>query len=155
MSGKAEGTLVASKPLSYQGELIEDFSITFKDGKAVSVEAKKGKALLEQMISMDEGAAKLGECALIPYDSPIRNTEILFWNTLFDENAACHFALGAGFPECYPGGLEMSHEELTAAGVNDSMIHVDFMIGTRDLSIVGIDAKGKRTQIFKDGNWAF
>lgn len=154
MAGKAEGTLVASLPLSYQGELIEDFSLTFKDGKVVSVSAKKNQKLLETMVAMDEGASMLGEVALVPYTSPIRESGILFYNTLFDENAACHCALGAGFVECLPGGLEMSPEEVKKAGVNDSMIHVDFMIGTKDLSIVGVDAEGNRTQIFKDGNWA-
>lgn len=154
MKGKAEGTLVASKPLSYNGELIEDFSITFKDGKVVEVKARKGQKLLEHMISMDEGAKMLGECALVPYDSPIRESGILFYETLFDENAACHMALGAGFPDCYPGGVEMSPEERKAIGINDSMIHVDFMIGTRDLSVIGVDEEGNRIQIFKDGNWA-
>lgn len=154
-SGVAEGTLVASKPLSYNGELIEDFSVTFKEGKVVSVKARKGQKLLETMVKMDEGASMLGEVALIPYDSPISNSGILFYETLFDENAACHVALGAGFPELYPNGLNMSHEEVTKAGVNDSMIHVDFMIGTKDLSIVGVSEDGKKTQIFKNGNWAF
>lgn len=154
MAGKAEGTLVASLPLSYQGELIEDFSMTFKDGKVVSVKAKKNQKLLETMVKMDEGASMLGEVALVPFSSPIRQTGILFYNTLFDENAACHCALGCGFVECLPGGLEMTPEEVKKAGVNDSMIHVDFMIGTKDLSIVGVDANGKRTQIFENGEWA-
>lgn len=155
MAGKAEGVLVASKPLSYNGELIEDFSLTFKDGKVVDVKARKGQKLLETMVKMDEGASRLGEVALIPYDSPISNSGILFYETLFDENAACHVALGAGFPELLPGGLDMSTEEQHKAGVNESMIHVDFMIGTKDLDIVGIGFDGKKTQIFKDGNWAF
>ena len=154
MKGKAEGTLVASKPLSYNGQLIEDFSITFKDGKVSEVKARKNQKLLEQMVSMDEGAKMIGEVALVPFDSPINNSGILFYETLFDENAACHVALGAGFPDCYPGGVEMSMEERAKIGINDSMIHVDFMIGTRDLSIIGIDKDGKKHQIFKDGNWA-
>lgn len=154
MRGKAEGTLVASMPLSYQGEMIEDFSITFKDGKVSEVKAKKNQNLLEIMVKSDEGASMLGECALIPYDSPIRKTNILFYNTLFDENAACHFALGAGFPECVPNGVHLTHEEVLAYGVNDSMIHVDFMVGTKDLSITGIDKNGKEIPIFVDGNWA-
>ena len=153
--GKAEGTLVASKPLSYQGELIEDFSITFKDGKVTEVKARKGQKLLEQMVKMDEGASMLGEVALVPFDSPINNSGILFYNTLFDENACCHVALGAGFVECLPGGHDMTPEQVKEAGVNDSMIHVDFMIGTSDLDIIGIDANGVSHQIFKDGNWAF
>ena len=155
MRGKAEGLLVASKPLSYMGELIEDFSIRFKDGKVCEVKARKGQKLLETMVNMDEGASMLGEVALIPYDSPIRESGVLFYNTLFDENAACHVALGAGFRECYPNSEGMTTDELKEKGVNDSMIHVDFMIGTKDLSIVGTDSKGNKIQIFKDGNWAF
>lgn len=155
MRGKAEGTLVASMPLSYRGELIEDFSITFENGKVSAVKARKNQKLLEQMVHMDDGASMIGEVALVPYDSPINNSGILFYNTLFDENAACHVALGAGFQECLPGSQEMTPEQIKEAGVNDSMIHVDFMIGTKDLNIVGIDADGKEIQIFKDGNWAF
>ena len=153
-AGKAEGLLVASKPLSYQGELIEDFSIRFKDGKVVEVRARKGQKLLEHMIAMDDGAKMLGEVALVPYDSPIRESGILFYETLFDENAACHVALGAGFKECLPNGNYLSSEESHLMGINDSMIHVDFMIGTRDLMIKGISENGKETVIFKDGNWA-
>ena len=154
MKGKAEGTLVASKPLSYQGQLIEDFSISFKDGKVSEVKAKKNQSLLEKMVKMDEGASMLGEVALVPFESPINQTGILFYETLFDENACCHVALGAGFPELYPGALEMSEEQKSEIGINNSMIHVDFMIGTRDLSIIGIDKNNKEIQIFKDGTWA-
>lgn len=154
IAGKAEGTLVASLPLSYQGELITDFTITFENGKVSKVTAKKNQKLLETMIKMDEGASMLGEVALVPFSSPINKTGILFYNTLFDENAVCHCALGIGFPELLPGGLEMSPEEIKKAGVNHSMIHVDFMIGTADLSIVGVSEDGRRTQIFKDGEWA-
>ena len=154
MRGKAEGTLVASKPLSYQGQLIEDFSITFKDGKVSSVKAKKNQSLLEKMVKMDDGASMLGEVALVPFESPINQTGILFYETLFDENACCHVALGAGFPELYPGGLEMNMEQRKEVGINESMIHVDFMVGTADLSIIGIDNNGKKVQIFKDGTWA-
>ena len=154
MRGKAEGTLVASKPLSYRGELIEDFAISFKDGKVSEVKARKNQALLEQMVKMDEGASMLGECALVPFESPINETGILFYETLFDENACCHVALGAGFPDLYPGGLEMNMDQRKEVGINDSMIHVDFMIGTRDLSIIGVDKNGKQIQIFKDGTWA-
>ena len=152
--GKAEGLLVASKPLSYQGQLIEDFSIAFKDGKVCEVKAKKNQGLLEKMVKMDEGAAMIGECALVPFESPINQTGILFFNTLFDENACCHIALGAGFPELYPGALDMNMEQRKEIGINDSMIHVDFMIGTRDLSIIGVTEGGKEVQIFKDGTWA-
>ena len=154
MRGKAEGTLVASKPLSYQGQLIEDFSISFKDGKVCEVKARKNQQLLEKMVKMDEGASMLGEVALVPFESPINQTGILFYETLFDENACCHVALGAGFPDLYPGALDMNMEQRTAIGINDSMIHVDFMIGTRDLSIIGVDKNGKEIQIFKNGTWA-
>jgi len=154
IAGQAEGTLVASLPLSYQGELITDFTITFKNGKVSKVTAKKNQKLLETMVKMDEGASMLGEVALVPFSSPINKTGILFYNTLFDENAVCHCALGIGFPELLPGGLEMSPEEIKKAGVNHSMIHVDFMIGTADLSIVGVSEDGRRAQIFKDGEWA-
>ena len=139
MKGKAEGTLVASKPLSYNGELIEDFAISFKDGKVSSVKARKNQALLEKMVKMDD---------------PINQTGLLFYETLFDENACCHVALGAGFPDLYPGALDMTMEQRAEIGINNSMIHVDFMVGTRDLSIVGVDKNGKQIQIFKDGTWA-
>ena len=152
MAGKCEGTLVASKPLSYNGQLIEDFSLTFKNGKVVEVHAKKNQKLLEKMVSMDEGAAMLGEVALVPYTSPINLSGILFYNTLYDENAACHVALGHGFKELLD--VNLSNEEAKEKGINDSMIHVDFMVGTKDLNIVGEDAKGNRHQIFKDGEWA-
>ena len=153
MAGHCEGTLVASKPLSYNGELIEDFSVTFKNGKVSEVNAKKNQKLLEQMIAMDEGASMLGEVALVPYTSPINQSGILFFNTLYDENAACHVALGMGFKELLD--INLSTEEAKAKGINDSMIHVDFMVGTKDLDIVGVDAKGQKHQIFKDGEWAF
>ena len=148
MRGIAEGKVVATKPLSYQGKLIEDFSLEFKNGKVVKVQAKKNQDLLEKMVSMDEGAPYLGECALIAYDSPINNTGILFYNTLFDENASCHLALGIEGYEKY------SVEDFEKLGVNNSMIHVDFMIGSKDMSITGITKDGKRVPIFKNGNWA-
>ena len=155
MKGVAEGLVVASKPLSYRGELIENFSIRFEGGKAVEVHAEKNEDLLREMISMDEGAAYLGECALVPYDSPIRNSEILFYNTLFDENAACHLALGFGFTNTIKDYDKYTMQECIAKGVNDSMIHVDFMIGTEDLSITAITRDGRRVPIFANGNWAF
>ncbi len=154
MRGKAEGKVVATKPLSYQGKLIENFWIRFENGKAVEVYAEKNQDLLEKMISMDEGAAYLGECALIAYDSPINNTGILFYNTLFDENASCHLALGRGFNNCLENYENYSVEECEKLGVNSSMIHVDFMIGSKDMTITGITKDGKRVPVFKDGNWA-
>ena len=152
LRGRCEGTLVASKPLSYNGELIEDFSITFKEGKVSSVKARKNQKLLETMVSMDEGASMLGEVALVPYTSPINMSGILFYNTLYDENACCHVALGVGFKELL--NVNLTTEEAKEKGINDSMIHVDFMVGTKDLNIIGEDAKGVKHQIFKDGEWA-
>lgn len=152
--GVAEGKVVATKPLSYQGKLIENFWIRFENGKAVEVYAEKNQELLEKMISMDEGAAYLGEVALIAYSSPINDTGILFYNTLFDENASCHLALGRGFNNCLENYENYTVEECEKHGVNSSMIHVDFMIGSKDMSIVGVTKDGKRVSIFKNGNWA-
>ncbi|MDD3154862.1 MAG: aminopeptidase [Victivallaceae bacterium] len=153
--GSAEGILVATKPLSWQGAMIEDFRIRFQGGRAVEVQAKKGQEVLERMIAMDEGASFLGECALIEYDSPINNTGILFYNTLFDENASCHFALGRGFDNCVQDYEKFSQEQLHSFGVNDSMIHVDFMVGSRDMAITGIAEDGTETGIFRNGSWCF
>ena len=155
MKGKAEGLVVSTRPLSYRGEVIENFSIRFENGKAVEVHAEKNEELLKSMISMDETAGYLGECALVPYDSPIRNSELTFFNTLFDENACCHLAFGAGFNNCLKDYDKYTLEECIEKGINDSMIHVDFMIGSEDLSIDAITRDGKTVAIFRDGNWAF
>ena len=154
-AGAAEGIVYSTKPLSYMGEVIDNFSLRFENGKVVEAKAEKGEELLKKMVSMDEGAGKLGECALIPYDSPINQSGILFYNTLFDENASCHFAVGHGFNECLKGFEKLTDEECKARGINESMIHVDFMIGSRDMSIVGIKENGERVQIFENGTWAF
>ena len=153
--GMAEGIVYASKPLSYRGELIENFSIRFENGKAVEVHAEKNEDLLKEMISMDEGAAYLGECALVPFESPVNQSGTLFYNTLFDENAVCHFAMGYGFTNVIKNYDKYTLAECHEKGINDSMIHVDFMIGTEDLSIVGVTRDGKRVQIFENGTWAF
>ena len=153
--GVADGIVYSSMPLSYQGALIENFYLRFENGKVVEAHAEKNDDRLQKMITMDEGASYLGECALVPYDSPINNTGLLFYNTLFDENASCHFALGRGYAESVPDHHNKTQEEIRAAGVNESMIHVDFMIGTKDLSVVGRCKDGSTVQIFKDGNWAF
>lgn len=155
MKGQAEGIVYSTKPLSFQGQLIEDFSVRFHEGKAVEVKAGKNQELLEQMISMDENAAYLGECAFVPKESPINRSGIIFFNTLFDENAACHLALGMGFDNCIRDYDKYTKEALGKLGVNDSVIHVDFMIGSDDLSITGLTEEGGEVAIFRNGTWAF
>ena len=155
MRGKAEGIVYASKPLSYQGQLIDGFWIRFENGKAVEWHAEQNESLLTKLITMDEGSAYLGECALVPYDSPIQNSGLLFYNTLFDENAACHLALGMGFADTIRGYADKTLEECRKLGVNDSMIHEDFMIGSADMNIEALCEDGKTVPIFKSGNWAF
>ncbi|MBQ3708238.1 MAG: aminopeptidase [Clostridia bacterium] len=155
MRGQAEGIVFASMPLSRDGQLIEDFWIRFREGRAVEWHAEKNEQLLTNIITADEGAACLGECALVPFDSPIRQTGLLFYNTLFDENAACHLALGMGFADSIRDFEHKTLEECRALGVNDSMIHVDFMIGTADLSIDAVTRAGEVVPIFRDGSWAF
>lgn len=149
----ANGTLVASKPLVRAGSIIENFSLTFKDGKIIDFKAEKGYDTLKEIIETDEGSHYLGEIALVGYNSPIQNLNALFYNTLFDENASCHFAIGRGFPSCVKNGNKMSIEEQIKAGINDSLEHVDFMVGTKDLSIVATTQKGEEIEIFKDGDW--
>lgn len=155
MRGKAEGIVYATKPLSYNGELIENFSVRFENGKAVEVRAEKNQALLEQMIAMDEGSAYLGECALVPVNSPIAESGMLFYNTLFDENAACHLALGMGFADTIRGFEDKTLDECRELGVNDSMEHVDFMIGYEGLDIDAVTRDGRTVPIFRRGRWAF
>jgi len=154
MKGQAEGILVATRPLSYRGVLIENFSVAFKNGKVSEVHAEKNEETLRTMVSMDKGASMLGECALVPYDSPIRNSGILFYNTLLDENASCHMALGDGYSSCLYDAASYTPAQARALGVNQSMIHEDFMIGAPDLSITGITEDGKEIAIFRNGGWA-
>ena len=153
--GDAEGIVYSSMPLSYQGQLIENFSLRFENGKAVEAKAEKGEELLKTMITMDEGAAYLGECALVPQNSPICQSGILFYETLFDENAACHLAMGAGYADTINDHHNKTLEECRALGINDSMIHVDFMIGCDTMNIDAHCADGKVVPIFRNGNWAF
>lgn len=153
--GEAEGIVYAAKPLVYNGVLIKNFWVKFHEGKAIDVHAEEGEEALRSILTLDEGSAYLGECALVPYDSPINNTGLLFYNTLYDENAACHLALGRGFTELYPDFQKYTDEELRNFGINYSLSHVDFMIGSKDLDIVGTLESGEEVQIFKDGNWAF
>ena len=149
------GTITSSKPLSYGGNLINNFSLTFKDGKVVDFEAEEGYDALKELLESDEGSKYLGEVALVPYDSPISNSNIIFYNTLFDENAACHLAFGRAYPTCIVNGDSLTSEELLDKGANDSIIHVDFMIGTKDLDITGYTSEDKEIKIFTNGNWAF
>jgi len=148
------GVVYSSKPLSYGGNLINNFSLTFKDGKVIDFTAEEGYDILKQLLETDEGAKYLGEVALVPWDSPISNSNLIFYNTLFDENAACHLALGKAYP-CLKDANKLSKEELASLGVNDSLIHVDFMIGTKDLDIVGLTYGNDEIQIFSNGNWEF
>ena len=149
-----DGVVVSTKPLSLQGQLVENFKVTFKDGKCVEVTAEKGQDVLENMLNMDENSRHLGEVALVPYDSPINQTGLLFSNTLFDENACCHLAFGEAFKNNIRGYENMSEEDFKKVGFNESINHVDFMIGSDDLDIVGVDHDGNRHQIFKNGVWA-
>ena len=148
-----DGRVYATKPLNYNGNLIEDICLDFKAGKVTAATASKGQELLQQLIATDEGSARLGEVALVPFDSPISRSGILFFNTLFDENAACHLALGKAYPTCLQGGEAMDSVTLLQHGVNDSLIHEDFMIGSRDLSITGITQDGQAVPVFRNGNF--
>ena len=147
------GKVVATKPLNYQGKLIEDFWLEFKDGKVINYGAAKNKDILENLLNFDEGSRYIGEIALISYDSPISNSGILFYNTLFDENASCHMALGRAYTINIKDGTTMSMEELKEKGYNNSMSHSDFMFGSKDLSVIGKTKDGKEVVIFKDGNF--
>lgn len=155
MKTGVNGVAYASKPLDYHGKVIEDFWLRFENGKVVDYDAKKEKEALTQLLSLDEGASYLGEVALVPYDSPVSQSGILFFNTLYDENAACHLAFGRPYPENIIGGTKMSKEELAACGANDSMLHVDFMIGTKEMNIDGIREDGSVIPVFRKGNYAF
>ena len=148
------GVVVSSKPLNYNGNLIENFSLTFKQGKIVDFKAEVGYDILKSIIETDEGSYYLGEVALVPYDSPISNSNILFYNTLFDENASCHLALGKAYPVCIKNGENLSNDELAELEVNDSFVHEDFMVGTADLKIIGITKDGKEIVVFENGNFA-
>ena len=149
------GKVVATMPLSYQGVLIEDFWFEFKDGKVVDYGAKVGKEVLKTLVELDEGSSRLGEVALISHNSPISNMGILFYNTLFDENASCHLALGNAYTMNIKAGYTLSEEELMKKGYNKSMAHVDFMFGSSDMEIVGTTQDGKKVKVFTKGNFAF
>lgn len=147
------GRVIVSKPLIYNSTLIDKIALTFKDGQVSDFSAEAGQEMLKKLLETDEGASYLGEVALVPYDSPISNSGILFYNTLFDENASCHLALGKAYPICVQGGAKLAADELVANGINDSLVHVDFMIGTEDLAITGLSTDGKKTPVFVKGNF--
>lgn len=149
------GTVSSTKPLSYGGNIIDRFTLTFENGRIVGVKAEEGEDILKQLVETDDGAHYLGEVALVPYNSPISQSNLLFYNTLFDENASNHLAIGSGYAFCLEGGKTMSSDELKEHGVNESLTHVDFMIGSAEMDIDGITADGKTEPIFRNGDWAF
>ncbi|BBH22814.1 aminopeptidase [Paenibacillus baekrokdamisoli] len=148
------GTVRSTKPLNYNGQVINDFSLTFKAGKVIDFSAQQGYEALSNLLNTDEGARHLGEIALVPHDSPISNSNVIFFNTLYDENASCHLALGQAYPVNIEGGTKMQPEELLAHGANRSLTHEDFMIGSPDMNIDGVTQDGKLEPIFRNGNWA-
>ncbi len=149
------GYVSSTKPLSYSGNIIDEFTMTFENGKIVKVTAKQGEDIVKRLIETDEGSRYLGEVALVPHQSPISQSNILFYNTLFDENASNHLAIGSAYAFCIEGGKKMSQKELEANGLNTSITHVDFMIGSAEMDIDGVHKDGKREPIFRTGNWAF
>ncbi|MBD2844826.1 aminopeptidase [Paenibacillus sp. IB182496] len=151
---KVNGKVHSTKPLSYGGTLIRDFTLVFKDGKVVDVEAAEGAEVLKRLVETDEGAARLGEVALVPHRSPISDTNLVFYNTLFDENASCHLAVGNAYAFCLEGGKEMTQEQLAERGLNESIVHVDFMIGSAELDIDGVRPDGTTEPVMRSGNWA-
>ncbi len=152
---KVNGIVYGTKPYVFNGNLIEDFCVTFKDGAVVEYDAKSGKEYLEQLLNSDDGARRIGEIALVPATSPVNKSGILFYNTLFDENAACHIAFGEAYPGTVLGGNNMSQEQLLEKGANHSLIHEDVMVGANDMTITGIKKDGQAILLFKDGVWAF
>ncbi len=149
------GYVSSTKPLSYGGNIIDNFKITFENGRIVNVEAEQGEEVLKALVETDEGSHYLGEVALVPHKSPISASGLLFFNTLFDENASNHLAIGSAYAFCLEGGKTMSQEELAANGLNQSITHVDFMIGSAEMNIDGITADGQSEPVFREGNWAF
>ncbi|REK65409.1 MAG: aminopeptidase [Cohnella sp.] len=152
---RVDGYVSSTKPLSYGGTVIDGFKLTFENGRIVGVEAEKGEETLKKLVEMDEGSHYLGEVALVPHRSPISESNILYYNTLFDENASNHLAIGSAYAFCLKGGKSMTQDELKAKGLNRSLTHVDFMIGSAEMDIFGITADGKEEPVFRKGNWAF
>ena len=150
---KVDGTVSSTKPLSYQGTLIEDIRVTFKEGKIIEAQARKGEEVLKKVLQSDEGASRIGEVALVPHSSPISQSGIIFYNTLFDENAASHIALGQCYSKCFKGELDLTPEEISKRGGNSSMIHIDWMIGSDQIDVDGIDHNGNAEPVFRKGEW--
>ena len=151
---RVEGTVSSTKPLSHQGTLIDDIQVRFEGGRIVEAKASKGEEVLNKVLDTDEGARRLGEVALVPHSSPISQSGILFYNTLFDENASCHIALGQCYSKCFLNGASLSQDEITAKGGNSSLIHIDWMIGSDKVDIDGIKPDGTRVPVFRKGEWA-
>lgn len=152
---RTNGVVYSVFPLVHAGRIVRDFWMRFKDGRVVEYDAAEGRDVLQSIIETDERSAYLGECALVAKDTPIRQSGILFYDTLYDENASCHLALGIGFPECLNGGFDMSKDELLEHGVNQSNTHVDFMIGADDMQITGVTATGEEIPVFTEGRWSW
>jgi aminopeptidase len=151
---KVEGSVVSTKPLSYQGTLIDQISVRFEAGRIVDAKAARGGEVLNKVLDTDEGARRLGEVALVPHSSPISKGGILFYNTLFDENASCHIALGQCYSKCFVGGDKLTPDQIAAQGGNKSLIHIDWMIGSGAVDIDGVRADGTRVPVFRQGEWA-
>jgi aminopeptidase len=151
---RVEGHVVSTKPLSYQGSLIDGIEVRFEAGRIVDAKAKRGEDVLRKVLDTDEGARRLGEVALVPNSSPIAKSGLMFFNTLFDENAACHIAIGQCYSDCFVDGAKLSADEIAARGGNKSMIHIDWMIGSGEIDIDGLDESGRRTPVFRNGEWA-
>ena len=151
---RVSGHVSSTKPLSYQGTLIDDIAVRFEEGRIVEAKASKGEQVLNKVLDTDEGARRLGEVALVPHSSPISKSGLLFYNTLFDENAACHIALGQCYSKCFVDGGKLSAEQIAAKGGNKSFIHIDWMIGSDKIDIDGVHADGRRVPIFRRGEWA-
>ena len=151
---RVEGHVVRTKPLSYQGTLIEGIAVRFEAGRIVEARASRGEDVLKKVLDTDEGARRLGEVALVPHSSPISKSGLMFFNTLFDENAACHVAIGQCYSKCFVDGEKLTPEEIAARGGNISLIHIDWMIGSDTIDIDGLDADGARTPVFRKGEWA-
>ena len=152
---RAEGIVYSAMPLVHAGQIVRDFWLRFEAGRVVDFGAEQGAEVLRHIIETDDNSCRLGECALISKNTPIRQSETLFFDTLYDENASCHLALGMGFPECLEGGVNLGKEDLLARGVNQSVAHVDFMIGTDDLNVWGICEDGTEVPVFENGQWAW